>query len=113
MNTFSKYLLVLIGVVALGFAIWYFSAIVIYILVAGVLTLIGRPVVDLLTNIRIRNFKIPRWLSALLTLILLWILVITFFRIFVPLIANEANELSKIDSEMVLQKLEKPREMIP
>ena len=108
MNTFSKYLLILIGVAALGFVLWYFSSIVICIVVAGVLSLVGRPVVDILARIRIRRFQVPRWLAALLTLILLWTLVITFFRVFIPLIASEANDLSKIDTEMVLQKLDKP-----
>ena len=112
MNTFSKYLLILIGIAALGFVLWYFSSIVIYILVAGVLSLVGRPVVDILARIRIRRFKVPRWLAALLALILLWTLVITFFRVFIPLIASEANDLSKIDTEMVLEKLDRPVQAI-
>ncbi len=108
MNTFSKYLLILIGVAALGFVLWYFSSIVIYILVAGVLSLIGRPVVDLLARIRIKNVKVPRWLAALVTLILLWVLLVSFFRVFIPLVASEANDLSQIDTQMVLKKLGRP-----
>jgi len=108
MNTFSKYLLILIGLTALGFVLWYFSSIVIYILVAGVLSLVGRPVVDKLARVRIKKIKVPRWLAALVTLILLWTLVVSFFRVFIPLVANEANDLSMIDTQMVLEKLDRP-----
>ena len=108
MNTFTKYFLILLGVAALGFVLWYFSSIVIYILVAAVLSLIGRPLVDLLTRIKYRRIVMPRWLAALVTLILLWIIVIAFFRVFIPLIASEANDLSDINSEMVMDKLQAP-----
>lgn len=108
MNTFSKYLLIVLGLAALGFVLWYFSSVVFYILVAGVLSLIGRPMVDLLTRIRYKKIQVPRWLAAMVTLIMLWILVIAFFRIFIPLIARETNDLSHIDSEMLLEKLAIP-----
>ncbi len=108
MNSFCKYLLILIGIAALGYVLWYFSSIVAYILIAGVLSLIGRPLVDLLGKVRIRKFRLPRALNALFTLILLWVLVITFFRVFIPLIANQANELSQIDTELIYQKIEGP-----
>ena len=108
MNAFSKYLLILLGAVVLGFALWYFSSIVIYILAAGGLSLVGRPAVDFISKLRIRNARIPRWLASFFVLILLWTLVITFFRVFIPLVANEANELSKIDTDMVLEKLDRP-----
>lgn len=108
MNSFSKYLLIFVGIAVLGFALWYFSSIVIYILVAGVLSLVGRPVVDFLSKLRAGKVRMPRWLASFLTLILLWALVITFFRVFIPLVANEANELSNIDTETVLKKLDRP-----
>lgn len=108
MNSFCKYLLIILGIAVLGYILWYFSSIVAYILIAAVLALIGGPVVDLLDKVKIKKFKVPRALSALITVILLWIVVITFFRIFVPLIANQANELSQIDTDEIYQLLDKP-----
>jgi len=108
MNSFCKYLLIILGLAVLGFILWYFSSIVAYILIAAVLALIGGPVVDLLDMVKIRKFKIPKALSALITVILLWALVVTFFRIFVPLIANQTNELSQIDKDAVFNLFEKP-----
>jgi predicted PurR-regulated permease PerM len=108
MNSFCKYLLIILGLAVLGYILWYFSSIVAYILIAAVLSLIGEPVINLLDKVKIKKFKIPRALSAFITVVLLWAVVITFFRIFVPLIANQANELSRIETETIFQVLDKP-----
>ncbi|MFC2115013.1 AI-2E family transporter [Bacteroidota bacterium] len=108
MNSFFRYFLIVLGLVALGFLLWYFSAIVSYILIAAVLSLIFRPLVGLLGRVSIRNFSLPNGISAMLVLFLIWLLVFGFFRFFVPMIVNETNELSQIDADMLVQKLEKP-----
>lgn len=104
MNSFCRYLLIILGVAILGYVLWYFSN----VLVAAVLSLIGRPLVGLLGRIKLGNFRLPDGLRALIVLVLIWFVFFGFFRLFVPLIANEANELSQIDSQLLLQKLEKP-----
>ena len=108
MNSFSRYLLIIIGVALLGFILWYFSNVLAYILVAAVLSLIGRPLVGLLGRVKVGNVRLPSGLRAMIVLIFIWFVFFGFFRLFVPLIANEANELSQIDSQLLLQKLEKP-----
>jgi predicted PurR-regulated permease PerM len=108
MNSFCKYLLIILGLAVLGYVLWYFFSIVAYILLAAVLALIGGPVVSLLGRIKIKKFRVPKALSAGITVILLWALVIAFFRVFVPLIANQANELSRIDTESISGMFEKP-----
>jgi len=108
MNSFCKYLLIILGLAVLGYILWYFSSIVAYLLIAMVLSLIGKPVVDLLDKVKIKKIKIPKVISALITVILLWVLVFTFFRIFIPLIANQANELSRIDTGEIYRLLDKP-----
>jgi predicted PurR-regulated permease PerM len=108
MNSFCKYLLIILGVAVFGYVLWYFSNILAYILVAAVLSLIGRPLVGLLGRIKLGGFRLPDGLSALLVLVLIWFVFFGFFRLFVPLIANVTNELSQIDSQLLLQKLEKP-----
>ena len=108
MNSFCRYLLIILGVAVLGYVLWYFSNVLAYVLVAAVISLIGRPLVGLLGRVKIGNFRLPDGLRALIVLVLIWFVFFGFFRVFVPLIANEANELSQIDSELLLQKLEKP-----
>lgn len=112
MNAFSKYLLIILGVALAGFLLWYFLSIVAYILVAAVLSLIGRPLVGFLGRIHWRKFRIPNGISALITLALIWLVIFGFLRLFVPLIATEANELSQMDTEILLERLDKPVQII-
>jgi len=101
-------LLVLAGLVLLGLLVWRFSSIVAYILIASVLALISRPLVHLMGRIRIGKWQIPISIRALITLLIIWVVFFSFFRIFIPLVANEAQELSNIDTALVLEAFEKP-----
>lgn len=89
----------------LVYLFWYFRSIFAYILVAGVISLIGRPVVDLLNSIRIWKIRFPRALSSLLALLLLYGLLALFFVIFIPLITRQIDALSGVDASSVVQGL--------
>jgi predicted PurR-regulated permease PerM len=108
MNQVLRYFLLIIAVAAIGFIVWYFKDIVAYILVSAVLSLIGRPLIDLLDRIHIRKLHIPRAFSALVTLVILWAFFLTFFRVFLPLIARQANQLSNLDMQAVNNALAGP-----
>jgi predicted PurR-regulated permease PerM len=101
-------LLVIAGIVILGLMAWRFSSIVTYILVASVLSLIARPLVTLLGKVRIGKWKIPTSSRALISLLAIWAVIFGFFRLFIPLVASEAHELSNIDTELVVKEFEKP-----
>jgi len=105
-------LLVAVGVVILALLVWRFSNIVAYILVASVISLIARPVVRLLGRIRIWKWHIPISLRAFLTLLMVWAIVFSFFRLFIPLVASEAKELSNIDTDLIVQEFEGPIERV-
>jgi predicted PurR-regulated permease PerM len=71
-----------------------------------VLSLIGKPIVDFLLKFRIRHFRLPRWFCALTALILLWVAFYSFFRIFIPVIVNEADNLSGIKVQTLINTLD-------
>lgn len=104
--------LIFFGILLLLAAIWYFRNIVVYILVSGVLSIMGRPLVDLFCRIRIWKWKFPRALSALLTLIIIWGAILLFFYIFVPLVTKQINYFSTIDSEKIVMLINGPIEKI-
>ncbi|MCF8372725.1 MAG: AI-2E family transporter [Bacteroidales bacterium] len=112
MNKNLRIVLIALGVVLLLASLWYFKSIVAYLLIAAIISLIGQPLVDLFDRIKIKKFHLPRALSAALTLVVIWVLVLGFFRIFIPLVANQATELSAIDSEQVARSLEAPLEKL-
>jgi len=108
MSKTATYIFIIIGVIILGFILWYFKSIVAYILISLALSLIGGPVVKLLGKLKIGKISLPKGIRAFITLILLWIAFFTFFRIFVPLVAKEANDFSKINIQAVVENLDEP-----
>ncbi|WP_461630445.1 AI-2E family transporter [Labilibaculum euxinus] len=112
MNEKGKYFIVALGLIMLGLLFWYFSNIVTYVLISVVLSFIGRPVVDFLNGLKIKKWQFPSVLSAGITLILLWMVMIMFFRTFIPMIASQAQDLSNIDVNAAVQSLEEPMQKI-
>lgn len=103
-----SFLIGFLGVILLIFGIWYFRMIVTYILIAAAISVIGQPFLKLINRIEFRNRKIPIGITASVTLILLWALLIAFFKTLVPYIISETNVLSSIDVVTLLKNLEEP-----
>jgi predicted PurR-regulated permease PerM len=104
----ARNILLIAGGIFLIFLIWYFSAIVIYILISVVLSFIGRPLVRWLSNMHYKNIRIPKGIAAFITLIAIWVVFISFFRFIIPLLVNELETLSEIDLEAFLNSIEEP-----
>jgi predicted PurR-regulated permease PerM len=101
-------ILIFLGILLLLACAWYFRNIVVYILVSGVLSIMGRPLVDLFCRIRIRKWAFPRALSAFITLAVIWGMIILFFVVFIPLVTTQINYFSTIDSEKIVQLIAAP-----
>jgi predicted PurR-regulated permease PerM len=103
MKATLRTILIFCGVLVLLGCAWFFRNIVVYILVSGVFSIMGRPLVDLFCRIHIKKWFFPRALSALMTLAVIWGIIILFFIIFVPLVTRQINYFSTIDSEKIVQ----------
>ena len=108
MDRKTRIILLIAGGIFLLFLLWYFSAIVTYVLLSVVLSFIGRPLVHWLSLIRYRRFRIPESIAALLTLLALWFVFFSFFWFIIPLIIKEMEVLSRMDFTAALQSLEEP-----
>jgi predicted PurR-regulated permease PerM len=107
----KKRLLLLIPVLLLaGFLLWYFSRIVIYIIIAAVLSITGRPLVKLLDKIRIGRFRFPHTLSAALTLLTIFGLIFGLIALLLPLLLNQAAIISSVDGSAIASSFGKPLE---
>ncbi len=98
----NKLFFLILITAAVGFLVWYFANIVIFIIVAGVISIIGSPIVGFFAKIKVGRFAFPRVLSVSLTLLLLLTLVIGMFSLFIPLVVNEANMISNIDGKQLV-----------
>jgi predicted PurR-regulated permease PerM len=99
MNKKRRWYFIIPVVIIVGFLAWYFSSILMYILVATVLSLIGRPLVRLLDRIHIGKYNFPHTLSALITLIVLFGVIGGIVALVLPLLINQAAVLSNIDTQ--------------
>ena len=100
-----KNIIVALAVILFGFLVYYFSYIVTYILIAAVLSLIGRPLVQKFQKIKYRRFQIGKSAAAFLTLFTLWFGLICFFGFLIPLVVSEVDQLSTINVQDVITYL--------
>ena len=107
-QTFLKFIAGAAVAAAVLFLVWYFSSIVVYILISAVLAVVGNPLVKRLAALHIKGWKVPRWLAALVTLIVIWVVLATLCSLFVPLVFNKIYQLSNLDFAAVVQSIEEP-----
>ena len=91
MNKLEKYIIVTVITAVVFFLIWYFSNIVLYIIFSFVLSLLGKPIMDLISKIKIQGHYVPRWAGATVVLTLFCLLFFIVLDIFIPLIYNKVS----------------------
>ena len=101
MKISTKSILVFITVLIVGFLFWYFSTILIYILIAGIISLMGKPLMALLGKVKYKKYKLPVSVRALITLSIFWVIIIYFFKIMLPIVVYQANQFSEIDMTQI------------
>lgn len=116
MDKLAKYIIIA-GATALAlFLGWYFRTILLYIAVAVVISLIGKPIVKTITSIRIKHFHIPRWLAAAITLTLMICICLSLFLLLAPIIGQFVHLLNNMNlgtlGSQVYEPLEKLNEFI-
>ncbi len=108
MSKLAKYIIGLVVAAVVFFLIWYFRNIIIYILVAAVLSLIGRPLVNRLTSFRIRKFSVSKGLAAFLVLLLMMAVVAGIFWFVAPLAGELVNTVSSLDIKDISTAVSEP-----
>ena len=101
-----------VAVVLIGTLLWYFSSTVIYILVSAVLAIVGRPLVRLISRLKVGKWSVPRWLSAMITLVVMWVVLVGFCLLVVPLVVGKVSSLAALDLGSVLANIQEPLENI-
>ena len=92
----AGYIIKLAGLAIVVGLCWYFKNVLIYIIVAFVVSLIGRPIMKLLRKITIKKKHAPDWLLALLTLVAIIALLSLVVTQIVPLVSNIVRDASSL-----------------
>jgi predicted PurR-regulated permease PerM len=76
---------------------WYFRNVLIYIIAAGVVALLGRPVMRFLRKIKIKGHHAPNWLLALLTILVIILFLLLVVTQMIPLVSSIVKDASAIE----------------
>lgn len=104
-NNSTRVISILCFIAFFIFIAWYFSNIAIYMFVALILTIIGSPIVKMLSLIKIRKKKIPRSLVAIISLVILLTLIGLFFWMLIPSVMKELSSLTTLDVNLITSTL--------
>lgn len=108
MGKYQKYIAGVLGLVILFAFSYYFSFIIKWILISAFIAMIGNPIVEIFTKLKIKKLKFPRWLASLITIICIYIAIFLMIRLITPFIINEISKFQSIDIETISEGLEKP-----
>lgn len=95
-------------IVLLLWLAWYFKVIIGYVLMAGVLSLIGQPIITFLLRLKIGKWPMPAALAAFLTLFSLIGVAFGIVGMFIPMVVTEARRLSNISPQDVIASVRVP-----
>lgn len=73
---------------------WYFRSVLIYIILAAVLSLLGNPLMKGLSRIKIKGHAAPAWLLSLITIILLLVIILGIITQIFPVVFSIVQNIS-------------------
>ncbi|GAB2770223.1 AI-2E family transporter [Salinimicrobium soli] len=92
---------ILVGVAFLLYFLYEIQSVLIYIAIAGVISLVGRPVVIFLRN----RMKIPNKIAVVIVLLLVLCSFIGLITIFIPIVVEQSKNLGQIDMDAFTRDL--------
>lgn len=111
MNKVTKQILLSVFYLALiawlGYTLWQVRYTLTYVIISAVISIIGKPVVDILSGEKWEKLKLGRSLSAAITLLVMIGLIGVLFSIFIPSLVHELGVLSNVDYESLYKEIQK------
>jgi len=100
-NGILKALGVVTGVLLLVFLIYKVQSVIIYLILAIILSLIGRPIVDLLT----KKLKFPNIIAVISTMVLFLLAILGIISMFIPLVQEQGHNISLLNTEELRSRI--------
>lgn len=90
----SRYIIYSAGAALALAACWYFRSVLLYIVLAAVLSLLSKPVMKFLSGIRIKGRQLPHWLAAVLSLCLIMLVFLFIFVQVIPIVVSIVQKIT-------------------
>lgn len=104
----ARYIINIAGLALIVAVCCIFRQVIGYILMAGVLSLIGQPISNQLEKVRIKGHEMPDWLRSILTILIMGIVLLLIFTRIIPIVTDFYKELSLIDLNAVTAGIRYP-----
>ena len=104
----AKYIIAAAAICLAGAVFIYFKNVIIYILVAVVVSLIGKPVTKLLKKLRIKGKSMPDWLLAALSLVLILTFFLSVISVIIPIVSGIVKGISLTSIENAAGQISVP-----
>lgn len=101
-NGILKALAVILGIACLLFFLYKIQSVIVYIAVAAVISLIGRPIILFFTN----KLKLKNTVAVVLTMLLLLCLFMGLIGMFIPLVIEQGQNLSLLNIDKLQSNIE-------
>lgn len=105
-----RYIIGIIALVVLLLTLWKIREIGIYFGISIVLALIGRPLMNLLAGLQIKDRHLPSWLCAFTVLATYIGLLVLIGLVLAPVITRQATMISSLDENILLDAFKTPLE---
>lgn len=86
---------ILAGIILLLYFLWEIQSVIVYIAIASVIALIGRPIVLFLKD----QLRLPNQVAVVAVLVLVLAVFVGLIGLFIPIIVEQSKNLSQIDIE--------------
>ena len=94
----ARYIIAAATIAILAFLCWYFRSILVYIIVAFVISLLGQPVMRLLRKITVKGKAAPDWLLAIVTIVVILGGLLLIVTRVIPVVAGIVRDASVLNN---------------
>lgn len=96
----------IVGIIALGFVLWYLRVLIVYFIIAAVISIVGAPLVRKIKSIKLGKIKFGGAFAAAFTLFLFISFLTGLLLLLAPLISEQAQIISNMDTRQITQSLQ-------
>ena len=107
-DTLARYMMYTAVAVVILAICWFFRDVIVYMLAAGLVSLIGRPIMTFFNRLKIKGKGLPSWIYAILTLIIVIGLFLAVLATIIPIIAGIAKDISMVNVESAAMSIAVP-----
>ncbi|MCC6725001.1 MAG: AI-2E family transporter [Saprospiraceae bacterium] len=108
MKITNRTIALVVSLVLMGALFWFFSDIIMYAVLAWVVSMLGQPLMRFYGKMKLGKFKVGSNLAAGLTLVTFMLSLVLLVMLFVPPIITQINNLAHVDYAALGQALQEP-----